>query len=196
MNTPLRYYTNTLPANSVPVRVELADADFYRFLSISEGVMLSVNDGPDIPLFLVSNYQRKENEDKIRSLVMKNTGPQALVYRLVAGLGSLPPSFENEVKEPRTEAIGWSGTSLAPTTAQTFIPLLSGMRTRRKALVVSNLDPSANLYLRDNATPTPNVIAVIGGGEKMIFPISETVQLYNPGGAAVSCHVGEVYWLG
>lgn len=195
MNTPFRYYQNFLQPGQ-PVAIETADADFYRFLSIPEGVMVSVNDGPEVPLFLIPSYERKANESPIERIRLTNNTAQTLVYRLIAGLGRIPPSFENDVKEPRTEAVGWSGVSLAPTTGHTFVPLLSGMRTRRKHLIVSNLDASANLYLRDLATPTPGVIAVIGGGEKMQFSISEAVELYNPGGAAVSCAVGEIYWLG
>jgi hypothetical protein len=197
MNTPLRYYTNTLRAavagNGIPVRVEISDADFYRFLSIPEGVEVSINEGPFIPLYLIPSYQRKPNEEQIRVITIKNLTAQDLVYRLVAGLGALPPSFENEVKEPRTEAVGWSGTSIAAGAAVTFVPLLSGMRTRRKAIVVSNRDPSADLLLRDASN---NVVGVISGGEKQIFPISETVNLFNAGGSAVACAVGEIYWLG
>ena len=197
MNTPLRYYTNTLRAavagNGIPVRVEISDADFYRFLSIPEGVEVSINEGPFIPLYLIPSYQRKPNEEQIRVITIKNLTTQDLVYRLVAGLGALPPSFENEVKEPRTEAVGWSGTSVAAGAAVNFVPLLSGMRTRRKAIIVSNRDPSADLLLRDASN---NVVGVISGGEKQIFPISETVNLFNAGGSAVACAVGEIYWLG
>jgi hypothetical protein len=197
MNTPLRYYTNTLRAavagNGIPVRVDTSDADFYRFLSIPEGVEVSINEGPFIPLYLIPSYQRKPNEEQIRVITIRNLTGQDLVYRLVAGLGALPPSFENEVKEPRTEAVGWSGSSVAAGVAVTFVPLLSGMRTRRKAIIVSNRDPSADLLLRDASN---NVVGVISGGEKQIFPISETVNLFNAGGASVACAVGEIYWLG
>jgi hypothetical protein len=197
MNTPLRYYSNTLRAAvggaGIPVRVDLSDADFYRFLSIPEGVEVSINDGPFIPLYLIPSYQRKPNEEALRVVTLINTTTQVLVYRLVAGLGALPPSFENEVKEPRTEAVGWSGTSVAAGVSVNFVPLLSGMRTRRKAIIVNNRDTSADLLLRDASN---NVVGVISGGEKQIFPISETVNLYNAGGAAVACAVGEIYWLG
>lgn len=194
MNTPFRYYQNFLEPNK-PVNVETADADFYRFLSIPQGVEVSVNDGPDVPLFLIPSYERKEKESPIVRIRITNRTTQTIVYRLIAGLGRIPPSFENEIKEPRTEGVGWQGTSIANAVGVDFVPLLSGMRTRRKHIIVNNLDPSANLYLRDKATP-PGVIAVIGGGEKMQFSISETVQVYNPGGAPVSCQIGEVYWLG
>jgi hypothetical protein len=195
MNTPFRYYQNFLEP-SKPANVETSDADFYRFLSIPQGVEISVNDGPDVPLFLIPSYERKANESPIVRIRLTNKTTQTIVYRLIAGLGRIPPSFENEIKEPRTEAVGWSDTSLAAGADQDFVPLLSGMRTRRKHIIISNLDPSANLFLRDKTTPIPGNIAVIGGGEKMQFSISETVNLYNPGGAAVSCAVGEVYWLG
>lgn len=197
MNTPLRYYTNTLRAAvggvGIPVRVDTSDADFYRFLSIPEGVEVSIDDGPFIPLYLIPSYQRKPNEEPIRVITLKNLTTSDLVYRLVAGLGALPPSFENEVKEPRTEAVGWAGNSVAAGTTEIFVPILSGMRTRRKAIIISNRDPGADLLLRD---ANGNVVGVISGGERQMFPISETVQLRNDGGAPVPCAVGEIYWLG
>jgi hypothetical protein len=192
MNTPFRYYQNFLEPNK-PANVETSDADFYRFLSIPQGVEVSVNDGPDVPLFLIPSYERKANESPIVRIRLTNKTTQTIVYRLIAGLGRIPPSFENEVKEPRTEAVGWAGSSIAAGAAVDFVPALSGMRTRRKAIIVSNLDPSADLRLRDTSN---NVVGVISGGERQMFPISETVNLFNAGGAPVSCNVGEIYWLG
>ena len=195
MNTHLRVFSNIVAAGTAAnpgiYPIDTPDCDFFRFMSVTEGLIVSVNDGPDIPVTAIPSYKIKEGDDTIQRLVIKNTNSFAVQVRLIAGRGDLPPTFYGDMREPSTEGVGWSGTSIGATSGQTFTPQLTGQRTRRKAVIVSNLDPAANLQLRDASN---NIIAYVGPAEKMIFPISETVIVFNPGGSAISCAIGEVYW--
>lgn len=93
--------------------------------------------------------------------------------------------------EPRTEYAAWSGTQLNATTGQTFSGVPTGLRIRRKAIQITNLDATLNLQVRDTAG---NVGLIVFPETSITLPISEAVEIYNANGAAVACHVSEIFW--
>ena len=93
--------------------------------------------------------------------------------------------------EPRTEVDAWSSNSLAAGTGQTFTGVPSGLRLRRKAINVTNLDPSANLQIRDAAG---HIGLTVFPSTSITLPISEAVTVHNATAGAIACSLSEIWW--
>ena len=90
-----------------------------------------------------------------------------------------------------------AGDQLAGTTAQNLYQSrfptgnASGV-SYRKAVLVSNLDPTSSLLLRDSAGAT---ILAVPAAQVIELETSDDVQVFNPNGSPVSCRIGEVFYL-
>lgn len=105
--------------------------------------------------------------------------------------GPLYRDSRASIIEPKTRSIGWSGTQIDATDGEDFAGVPSGLMIRRKAFQVTNLDPSANLQIRD---PDGNVILTVFPLTSITLPISEAVEVYNATGAPIACNVSEIWW--
>ena len=70
-------------------------------------------------------------------------------------------------------------------------PQLTGLRFRRKAVVISNEDAAVSLWFVDEAG---NLITRIPPDREMILPVSGKIGVRNVSGAPVSVSVGGIYW--
>jgi hypothetical protein len=109
---------------------------------------------------------------------------------IYAGLGRYEQRRQSVI-EPATEFSGSPTTSLAGGSGIAFDGITTGNRIRRKSINVSNLDPAAPLQLRDiNGT----VALIVPAGHSITLPVSQYIELYNPGGSAVSFAFNEIWW--
>lgn len=100
--------------------------------------------------------------------------------------------------ESPTEAVGRAFTSIAASGLVDLLPDLTAPRIRRKAITVTNLDATVSIFVSDSSSANAgrgNIIAAVFPQSSVILPISEPCRLRNDTGAAVSCAVGDVYWL-
>jgi hypothetical protein len=96
------------------------------------------------------------------------------------------------VIEGPTEAVGWAVASVGANAGVSFPGTPTGTRIRRKDFVVSNLDTSLSLQVRDSAAA---VALTVFPRQNITLPISGAVELYNPNGSAVQANVCEVFWV-
>lgn len=133
--------------------------------------------------------------DFYRRLTVRNPGTAPIAPVIWLGFGEFIDNRHEKI-EASTDVVGWSGNIPAATEAGpgsvTFSPVLTGNRARRKAVIVSNYDASANLYVADTAG---NTVATVFPLQCVTLPISQPCQVRNPGGAPIAAAVGEIYWL-
>ena len=198
MITPLRFHSNTIPAApsggvSAPVRIEISDADFFRFLNIPEGVLISVNDGTDLPLWVIPSFQRDAKDEPISVITLKNTKPTPIIYRMVSGRGILPPAFDNVVKEPPTRVVGVAGTIGANASIDLDPDLVLGARDqRRKGILVSNKEVSGRLELRTVAADPATAFLTIEPETSITVDVSSQCFLVNPDAAPKQYNLGHI----
>lgn len=123
-------------------------------------------------------------------LEIRNPSLGAITVGIYIG-GPLYRDSRAAVMEPKTEGDGWNGTQLLAGAGVTFDGIPSGDRIRRKSIQVTNLDVAARLQLRDADT---HVILEIFGETSINLPVSESIQVWNPNGAAVACAISEIWW--
>lgn len=97
------------------------------------------------------------------------------------------------VVDAQTEADGWSGSSIAATTAVDFSGVGTGAHIgrQRRSFLISNADASLPLQLRDAAG---HVVLIVFAGTSITLPISGFVRVYNPNPSPVAAYVGELWW--
>lgn len=93
--------------------------------------------------------------------------------------------------EPRTELDAWANNSLAAGTGQNFSGVPTGLRMRRKAINVTNLDASGNLQVRDAAG---HIGLTVFPQTSITLPISESVTIHNATAGAIACSISEIWW--
>lgn len=95
--------------------------------------------------------------------------------------------------EAPTRFAPWTGISLAAATGQTFpaAPASATRDVRRKAIVVTNEDPTLSLQVRDAAGVVGHTIFA---QTAITLPISGDVEIYNANGAPVACRIAEIWW--
>ncbi len=126
-----------------------------------------------------------------KRLEIRNPSAASIIVKVYIG-GPLYRDSRYAVIEPATVADGWSGSSLAPTTGQSFPGTPSGNRVRRKAIVATNLDQNLTLQIRD---PDGHVVLTIFPQTSITLPISGPVEFYNQnGGGSVACNFSEIWW--
>lgn len=95
--------------------------------------------------------------------------------------------------EPKTLPVAGATASIASGGNINLAPSITGTRLRRKAITVSNLDPNANLQIRD--VGNVNVLLTIFPQTSIILPLSEACFIFNASAGAIALSYGEIYWL-
>jgi hypothetical protein len=93
--------------------------------------------------------------------------------------------------EPRTEFAASAVASIAGGASVDLDGIPTGLRIRRKAVQVTNLDPNLNFQLRDAAG---NVGLTVFAQTSITLPISEFVRIHNPNGAPQAISISEIWW--
>lgn len=93
--------------------------------------------------------------------------------------------------EPRIVPVVDATTSLAGGGTVTLSGVPSGLRIRRKAVLVTNKDQNNDIEIRDSGTA---VIATVFPRQTYTLPISETVKVHNPTGGAIAVNISELWW--
>ena len=161
--------------------VVFAPVDLMIRISGSEAALYSQGDSLELPAGQTFSRLEVRNPSATASVVV-------LIY---AGVGRYVQRRQ-AVMEPPTEFNAWVGTQLNASDGQTFSGVPTGRRMRRKCIQVTNGDATLRLQLRDAAG---NVGLEIFPETSITLPISETVEVFNPNGAAVACRVSEIWWL-
>lgn len=123
-------------------------------------------------------------------LEVRNPSTGTITVLIYVG-GPLYRDNRSALIEPRTELDAWSSNSLASATGQAFDGIPTGLRMRRKAINVTNLDPALNLQVRDAAG---HIGLTIFAQTSVTLPISEAVTIHNATGSAIACSISEIWW--
>lgn len=188
--------TRTIPAGGVSMFD--VNATFVRVKEAEYSIALGIDDALPEEFELGLAYI---SPVKFRRVTVRNTSayPNKVTLQFAADGGVIADDRLNlitgrgvlEVVDPKTRVAGWTG-DLAANSGHTFAPALQPGDIRRKAVVVSNGDAtSLRIQMRDPSGIAWNIILP---GETAVFPISETVEVFNPNPAPVSVYVGEIYW--
>lgn len=192
----LRYFSNTIPATAPgntprPVAIETPDGEFFRFLTLARDIEIQLNEGQWMPAAACPSFRIKDGDPVIERIRLRNTGNYAATYRLIVGRGELPPVTVGESSEPDTVAISYDLAEVPASDTVWLPPQLTGLRFRRKAVVVANESPAVSLHLVDE---DGNKIVRVPGDREIMLPISGRVGLKNETGAPVAVSVGGIYW--
>jgi len=141
-------------------------------------------------------YQQGSGSDNLpdgetfRRLEVRNPTLGDLLVTIYIG-GPLYRDSRASLIEPRTVAAGWNQTQIAATTNVDFTGVPAGLRIRRKAILITNLDQLLRIEVRDGAD---NLVATVFAEQTYTLPISEFVRVRNPNGAAVAANLAEIWW--
>lgn len=174
-NHPGRFFR--LIESPVPITVKLGDMSAFQ-----------MQPGQGVPF--------PEGEEFIRYELI-NSLPELIVISYWCGYVDFTDDRRDNI-ESRTEVVGRGITQILGNTTLDLIPQITGSRTRRKALIVSNLDPAVSLLVSDFSAADAgrgNLVTSVFRESSVILPISEPCRLRNDTGAPVSCVVSDVYWL-
>lgn len=169
----------------------------------ADDLQISTDLGGEMP-YNVGTGARFPGEAQFRHLIVRNSGANSVYVEIIGGYGDYidnrlnivreRPGQVQAVQDQPTEATGWVGTSLAATTGQTFDGTPPAGYTQRKAIIITNRDATtAELQIRETATG--NVIGIIFASTAQVYFVSGSVEVFNPNGAPISCHVGEIWYV-
>lgn len=102
------------------------------------------------------------------------------------------PASLQPVVDAQSEAEGSGVTSIAAAGTEVFPATPPAGYLFRKSITISNLDPSAPLYVRDAVGA---VIGVVFAQTAQVYFVSGEVQVFNPNAGAVACFIGEIWYL-
>lgn len=175
---------------------------FYIVESSSDAEIGIKTDKTQQELFTVGTGKEFSDDQAFTALELENFSSAAVTLKLFAGYGNYIDQRTTIVGnrltsilptiEPRTQMVAGVVNSINAITGITLTGAPSVLQLRRKAVGLTNLDPAANLQLRDALL---NIGLTIFPGTSIIYPLSESVQIYNPNGAAVALSYNEVWWL-
>lgn len=164
--------------------------DFFAVVSAAQDILIRIP-GNEFTLFSQGDSLVMPAGEIFKRLEIRNPSATAsMIVVIYAGFGRYSQQ-RVAMMEPRTEFVSWAGTQLDPATGQTFAGTPIDRRVRRKCVQVTNGDATLRLQVRDAAG---NVGLEIFPETSVTLPISETVEIYNPNGAAVACRVSEIWW--
>lgn len=188
-------------------RIPQAGVRFYIVESNSDAGLLIKTDKTSDELFTVGTGKEFSEEQYFTALQITNENPVPITITLFAGFGdyidkrttivgnrlqSILPTIEPVVQAFSVKVVGVPVTAIAggadiPTTG-TPTPT----QLRRKAILVSNLDPNLNLQLKDQ---DGNICHTIFNNTCQIIPVSGIITLHNPNGSSISCQFTELWWM-
>lgn len=147
--------------------------------------------GGDPDLYSQGDSMELPPGDSFTRVEVKNPSATATATVLIyAGFGRYVQRRQ-AVVEPPTEFVGWAPGTLAATTGVTFTGLPAGNLFRRKCIQISNEDPNLDIYIRDSSN---RVGLTVYARTSVTLPISQSVNVYNFNGVAVSVRISEIWW--
>lgn len=96
------------------------------------------------------------------------------------------------VVEPDTEIVAWDESSLDADEDLELGTLAIAGGMRRKCFQVTNLDPTLNLRILDDAD---NVALTVFPETSITLPVSGAVKVHNDNGTAVACNISAIWWM-
>lgn len=175
---------------------------FYIVESDSDAAIGIKTDKTQQELFTVGTGKEFSEDQAFTALEFENFSAAQITLTVFMGYGNFIDQRTTIVGnrltsilptiEPKTAMVAGVVNSINAITAFTLTGVPSTLQLRRKAIGVTNLDPNLNLQLRDALL---NIGLTIFPGTSIIYPLSESVQIYNPNGAAVALSYNEVWWL-
>lgn len=128
--------------------------------------------------------------DTFRRLEVRNPTLGDLLVTIYIG-GPLYRDSRASLIEPRTVAAGWNAAQIGATTNVDFTGVPTGLRIRRKAILITNLDQLLRLEVRDSDN---NLVATVFSEQTYTLPISEFVRVRNPNGIPMAANIAEIWW--
>lgn len=191
-NKPGRVARRRIPAGQT-VNIDVYGAAYHLVSSTGNRALTIATDKTDAIPLAVGTTQEFPRYFRFSSLFVTN--PHAFDVDVVIwyGFGAYTP-HALFLSEAPTEVIGQtlSGSTIAPSGVVSLNGVPSGNRVSRKAVLVSNGDPSNLLYLRDG-----NDVEI-----GLVFPFtafqveaSGPVKVFNPNGTAVRASVSEIWYV-
>jgi len=119
-----------------------------------------------------------------------NPNVDAVVLTLWVGFGEY---IDNrfEILENYTVVQGSSTVTIGAGATVTFTGAVTGQNIQRKAFLISNLDPSNPVILRDSAG---NNCAAVFPQTSVMIPVSGEIRVHNSTGAAISVYMSEIFY--
>lgn len=170
---------------------------FWELVSAPAPIGVKVGEMPEVLLSPGQGLGPWQAPDEFDGYELRNPLAEAITIQFWCGYVGFTDNRRDNTESP-TESVGRGITSIAGTTATDLVPVITGTRIRRKAVIVSNFDAAVSIYVSDY-TPADsgkgNIVATVGPGQCVILPISEPCRLKNTTAGAVSCAVADIYWL-
>ncbi len=191
-----------LAANEI-ARVPGSGTSFYIVDCDSDAFVGIKTDKTSEEFFTVGTGKSFTAEQFFGAIELRNTSASAIVVTMFIGFGDYIDHRTNivgnrlssilPVIEPKTKPLANPAVTLAAATALALSGVApSTLYLRRKAIVVSNIDPNNNLQVRDAANI---VMLTIFPQTSITLPLSESCNIFNPNVAAVALSVGEIWWM-
>jgi hypothetical protein len=127
-----------------------------------------------------------------KSIILQNLSAVQITVTFYTGASAMfysPPVTLALVTEAPTYAKGGGIVAIGAGASLSFTGL-DGTKTR-KQIIVTNLDPTAELYIQDGAA---NVLLPVFAGESKTVELSGACKVNNPNGAGVNAVVGEIFY--
>jgi hypothetical protein len=180
--------------------------NFYYFFECDFNIKVRTDVGSD-KLFNVGMGEQVPDGSFFRFIILDNTdGVDDCSFELYAGFGRPidnrlnvvreRPNGTQAVAEDESVAEGESGAtplSLGAGVTQTFAPVLTGDRTQRRSVTVTNHDAAQVIYIMDNQG-TPEILGAVWPQTTQVWFLSDTINVQNPGAGAVNISVGSIYY--
>lgn len=124
-------------------------------------------------------------------LKLINTSPDTLVITLIVGQGDISADSTPQV-ERAANFVANAATSLAAGATLDLDGLPTSTLVQRREFLISNLDPSLQLRVRDQAG---NEGLTVFAQTSIALPVAGFLQVYNPNGAPVALNVSEIWYI-
>lgn len=190
-------------AGTVSSIARLAVSGRFWFCTAATGEFYigKMRDGEPAPFSLGLGYELPANEPDFHSLQLENRTGAAVTVTLMIGTGKLTDSRLNVVTtqliatlakdSPTLVKTGAAQTIAANTTIVLPGTVNAGGLTRRKSIVVTNLDAAADLDIRDSAGTN---IATVFPKQAWINYTDADLQIRNNNGAILGLRVMELFY--
>lgn len=136
--------------------------------------------------------EKFDEGDEFTRIEVRNYGP-ATTIKLWTGWGEYIDR-RYELMEAPTTLKGWDAVAqeIPEMGYVDFVPQHGDGLIRRKSIIITNLDPNENLRITDTDDHT---FMTVFPRTSITLPPSNTVRINNDTGAAISCNVGEIYYI-
>lgn len=195
----MNVYTRVIPANT-----EILIDVLGTFVGVKEAkgdVQIGLDQGPSVP-FAVGISYTCDSGDFFRQIRVKDVSGAQNTVQIFAGNGQFRDTrmtvdvtrgfsgFVRDAEAP-SRILSQVSSTLAANSGITLPGTFSGSDLSRKALLVSNEDTANKVYIQD---PLGNVGAVCFPLQSIMLPVSDSVTVFNPNGAAIQVRISELIY--